>query len=148
MVLPNITEQCLTAGMMGVNDQSVGECKVSPAVEHLTQSVGFFEFMSDRCSNFSDNNLFVPILKLSFQDIDNEESDLTCQFMPLKQNEALHPLRSLTWTPGSLQLERGAETLGWAEHFVLYSPRRASKTAHGLARLLCLPVQGSQGQER
>lgn len=96
--------------MMGINNQSVGLCKFLPLFS-ISPKV-WFAFISDRRSNFSVNNLFVPNPKLFFQDVYNEESDHTCQFMTLKQNETLHTLRSLTWPPGSLQLERGAERLG------------------------------------
>lgn len=84
--------------------------QVSPT--DLTKKV-CFEFISDRRSNFSVNNLLVPNPKLSFWDIYSEESDHTCWFMALRQYETLRPLRTLTWPPGSLQLERGAERLGW-----------------------------------
>lgn len=86
--------------------------QVSPTDQHLTKKV-CFEFISDRRSNFSVNNLLVPNPKLSFRDIYNEESDHTCWFMASRQYETLRPLRTLTWPPGSLQLERGAERLGW-----------------------------------
>lgn len=64
----------LTARMMGINDQSVGECKFLQLFNISPKA--WLEFISNRHSNFSDNNLFVPNLELSFQGIYNEESYL------------------------------------------------------------------------
>lgn len=125
--------------------------QVPPSDQHLTKKV-WLEFISDRRSNFSVNNLLVPNPKLSFWDIYNEDSDHTCRFMALRQYETLCPLRTLMWPPGSLQLERGAERLGWVWPACAFCPlftqesiRNWKKSAHGVAWLLSpkwLPVDG------
>lgn len=129
-----------------------GECKFLPLYSN-SPKVGS-TFIYDRYSNFPENNLFAPNLELSFQDVYNEESDLTCQFRTLKQNESLHPLRSLTRLLALWGWNEGQK--GWAGfdlllHFALYSPRRASELQKvcpwfGLAERT--QWMGSQGQER
>lgn len=133
----------LTARMMEINDQLVGECKSLPLFS-ISPKV-WFEFISDRQSNFSDNNLLVPNLELPFQGVYNEESDLT--FMTLKQNETLQLLRSLlalcSWDEG----QEGWAGLDLPVHFAIYSPRRASElqkdcTWFGLAPLTQVTARG------
>lgn len=135
---------------MGINDQSVGECKFLPLFNISPKA--WLEFISNRHSNFSDNNLFVPNLELSFQGIYNEESDLTCHFMTSKQNEAFQPLRCLMWPLCSC--DKGQE--GWAGPILPFihpgEHQSCKKTAHGLAWLLSpkwVPVEGfSRARER